>query len=203
MNSIPLLPSLHAFMAMLKTILINKIKIVPWSSFKDFMIASLLFVVRFFWWNHSFNSAYLQSSPLRRKTTRNQCSINSSHWLCFRILSHHFIIFESVHVHIVNITKSMAIPLLLATKYMTFWTNFPLANHFCLSNLRVFHWAFLINIIENQGPKSFSQAMKSIEWCDAMAKEIQTLESNNTWSLCSLAEGKSPISCKWVYKIKY
>ena len=81
--------------------------------------------------------------------------------------------------------------------------SFPLANHFCLLNLSFSHQAFLTNIIENQEPKSFSQAMKSIEWCDAMAKEIQTLESNNTWSLCSLAEGKSPISCKWVYKIKY
>lgn len=38
---------------------------------------------------------------------------------------------------------------------------------------------------------------------DAVAKEIQALESNNTWSLCSLLKGKSPIGCKWVYKIKY
>ncbi|KAL5790207.1 hypothetical protein ACOSQ2_005095 [Xanthoceras sorbifolium] len=36
-----------------------------------------------------------------------------------------------------------------------------------------------------------------------MTKEIQALKSNNTWSLCSLPEGKSPIGCKWVYKIKY
>ena len=45
--------------------------------------------------------------------------------------------------------------------------------------------------------------MKSVEWCDAMAREIQALESNNTWSLCPLPNGKSPIGCKWVYKIKY
>ena len=45
--------------------------------------------------------------------------------------------------------------------------------------------------------------MKSIEWHDAMAREIQALESNNTWSLCSLPKGKSPIGCKWVYQIKY
>ena len=45
--------------------------------------------------------------------------------------------------------------------------------------------------------------MKFVEWPDAMAKEIKALESNNTWSLSSLLEGKSPFGCKWVYKIKY
>ena len=45
--------------------------------------------------------------------------------------------------------------------------------------------------------------MKYVEWRDAMEKEIQALESNNTWSLSSLLEGKSPIGYKWVYKIKY
>src|SRR4051812_41250508 len=36
-----------------------------------------------------------------------------------------------------------------------------------------------------------------------MAKEIHALESNNTWTLCPLPQDKSPIGCKWVYKIKY
>ena len=36
-----------------------------------------------------------------------------------------------------------------------------------------------------------------------MAKEIQALESNNIWSLCSLPKGKSATGCKWVCKIKY
>nr|KYP38661.1 Retrovirus-related Pol polyprotein from transposon TNT 1-94 [Cajanus cajan] len=82
-------------------------------------------------------------------------------------------------------------------------TNFPLANYLSLSNLSNSHQAFLTNIIDNQEPKSFSQAMKSAEWREAMAKEIQALESNNTWSLCPLPQGKSSIGCKWVYKIKY
>ncbi|CAJ2662218.1 unnamed protein product [Trifolium pratense] len=66
-----------------------------------------------------------------------------------------------------------------------------------------FSRAFLINIIENKEPKSYSQAIQSAEWREAMAKEIQALESNNTWVLCPLPEGKSAIGCKWVYKIKY
>jgi len=81
--------------------------------------------------------------------------------------------------------------------------NFPLENYLSLSNLSNSHRAFLINIIENKEPKSYPQAMKSVEWRDAMTKEIQVLESNNTWDLCPLPKGKSAIGCKWVYKIKY
>jgi hypothetical protein len=81
--------------------------------------------------------------------------------------------------------------------------NFPLENYLSFSNLSNSHRAFFINIIENKEPKSYSQAMHSAEWCEAMAKEIQALESNNTWVVCPLQEGKSAIGCKWVYKIKY
>ena len=45
--------------------------------------------------------------------------------------------------------------------------------------------------------------MKSVEQRDAMAKEIQALESNKTWTFSTLPEGKTPIDCKQVYKIKY
>ncbi|GJZ67473.1 retrovirus-related pol polyprotein from transposon TNT 1-94 [Tanacetum coccineum] len=36
-----------------------------------------------------------------------------------------------------------------------------------------------------------------------MQKEIQALENNNTWDLTSLPANKSPIGCKWVFRIKY
>lgn len=36
-----------------------------------------------------------------------------------------------------------------------------------------------------------------------MAKEISALELNHTWTLTLLPPSKSPIGCKWVYKIKY
>ncbi|XP_075088221.1 uncharacterized protein LOC142170257 [Nicotiana tabacum] len=37
---------------------------------------------------------------------------------------------------------------------------------------------------------------------DAMVKEFQVLEANNTWTIVSLPPGKKAISSKWVYKIK-
>lgn len=36
-----------------------------------------------------------------------------------------------------------------------------------------------------------------------MDAEIIALEQNNTWTLVDLPQGKIPIGCKWVYKIKY
>ena len=36
-----------------------------------------------------------------------------------------------------------------------------------------------------------------------MAEEIEALEKNATWSLEDLPVGKKPISCKWVYRVKY
>ena len=36
-----------------------------------------------------------------------------------------------------------------------------------------------------------------------MAEEIQALEKNDTWVLQDLPPGKKPISCEWVYRVKY
>ena len=36
-----------------------------------------------------------------------------------------------------------------------------------------------------------------------MDKEIEALEVTNTWSLVPLPHVKSPIGCKWVYRVKY
>ncbi|GKC67885.1 uncharacterized mitochondrial protein-like protein [Tanacetum coccineum] len=38
---------------------------------------------------------------------------------------------------------------------------------------------------------------------EAMQKELQALETNHTWELVLLPPGKTPIGCKWVYRIKF
>lgn len=52
-------------------------------------------------------------------------------------------------------------------------------------------------------PKHYFQAVKHQCWRDAMKKEIQALENNNTWTLTNLPPGKKAIDSKRVYKIKY
>lgn len=58
-------------------------------------------------------------------------------------------------------------------------------------------------IDENREPNYYHEASKNAKWREAMRKEIDALENNGTWKIVHLPEGKKPIGCKWVYKIKY
>lgn len=39
-------------------------------------------------------------------------------------------------------------------------------------------------------------------WKQAMDEEIQSMKENKVWDLVDLPKGATPISCKWVYKLK-
>ncbi|KAG9450564.1 hypothetical protein H6P81_010529 [Aristolochia fimbriata] len=51
-------------------------------------------------------------------------------------------------------------------------------------------------------PSSYREASSDPIWQQAMAEELQALDKAHTWDLVSLPPGKSPIGCKWVYKVK-
>lgn len=51
-------------------------------------------------------------------------------------------------------------------------------------------------------PQSYAQASKHEQWIAAMQKELKALEANDTWTTVTLPPEKTPIGCKWVYKIK-
>jgi len=52
-------------------------------------------------------------------------------------------------------------------------------------------------------PASYEEAATKPEWQEAMQKEFDAFQANNTWILTPLPVGKKPISCKWVHKLKY
>eukprot|EP00253_Pinus_taeda_P006482 PITA_06482 len=65
------------------------------------------------------------------------------------------------------------------------------------------NFALMANLHSIFEPQTYSEAKGTSEWEQAMDAEFQSLQKNHTWTLSDLPEGKKPISCKWVYKVKY
>ncbi|GKC64214.1 ribonuclease H-like domain-containing protein [Tanacetum coccineum] len=55
----------------------------------------------------------------------------------------------------------------------------------------------------NDFPTCYNEAVKDINWVQAMNNEMEALYLNNTWILADLLKNRKVISSKWVYKIKY
>ena len=62
---------------------------------------------------------------------------------------------------------------------------------------------FLAAITKVIEPRHYHEVVKDPQWREAMVEEIQVLEKTDTWVLQDLPPEKKPISCKWVYRVKY
>ncbi|GKV06530.1 hypothetical protein SLEP1_g18415 [Rubroshorea leprosula] len=62
----------------------------------------------------------------------------------------------------------------------------------------VTHFALFIDC----DPLIYGEAVKEEKWQKAMAKEIGSIERNQTWELTDLPEGYKTIGVKWIYKTK-
>ena len=65
---------------------------------------------------------------------------------------------------------------------------------------------FFAAIILPGEPSGYREAANgpcSKYWNEAMGEEIESLEKMGTWEKVPLPENRKPISCKWVYRIKY
>lgn len=81
--------------------------------------------------------------------------------------------------------------------------RYPIANYANCDRFSLQHCKFIAAVTADKEPMLFAEAVKDSRWRLAMQEEIQALEDNNTWTLCSLPMNKKALGCKWVYKIKY
>lgn len=51
-------------------------------------------------------------------------------------------------------------------------------------------------------PTSYNEAKGISEWEEAMQEEISALNKNCTWELVPKPKNVTPVTCKWVYKLK-
>jgi len=78
-----------------------------------------------------------------------------------------------------------------------------LVNYITYGNFSTSHKAFVAIITKIIELGYYHEVVKDASWCQAMVEEIKALEDNMTWIIENLPPRKKPISCKWVYKVKY
>ncbi|KAL0451266.1 UNVERIFIED_CONTAM: Retrovirus-related Pol polyprotein from transposon TNT 1-94 [Sesamum latifolium] len=62
----------------------------------------------------------------------------------------------------------------------------------------------LISQLDND-PKTYGEAMSDVnsdKWLEAMKSKMDSMGSNQVWTLVDLSKGVRPVGCKWVYKRK-
>ena len=82
-------------------------------------------------------------------------------------------------------------------------TRYPLAHFVSYHRYKPALRSFVAQISQVAEPRSYSEAAVHPEWQGAMRSELQALQDNGTWTLTSLPAGKTPIGCRWVYKVKH
>jgi len=87
--------------------------------------------------------------------------------------------------------------------YVTYKVRYPIENFISYKNITPEYKVFLASIENQKEPNNFEEAVNQPIWCEAMKEELDALEKNNTWKIMQLPQGKKPVGCKWVYKLKY
>lgn len=78
----------------------------------------------------------------------------------------------------------------------------PMSAYVSYASLSHSHKAYTMSLDVVPELNSFHEASQHTCWVEAMKKEIDALEKNQTWIIVDKPAGITPIGCKWVYKVK-
>ena len=76
---------------------------------------------------------------------------------------------------------------------------------YTLVNQQVFESFMIGEAVHVDDPRNYEEAMSDIDsskWLEAMNSEMDSMYSNQVWTLVDPPEGINPIGCKWVFKRK-
>ena len=82
-------------------------------------------------------------------------------------------------------------------------SKYPISSYLNLSRLSPSYLRFIVLMTAVFEPASYSQAAKYSVWQNAIQEELAALIKTNTWYITVLPDGKHPIECKWVFKVKF
>lgn len=80
--------------------------------------------------------------------------------------------------------------------------TYPIDKHLSYANISTTHKDYIQSLDVVPEPPSYSIASQHPCWVEAMNKELQALESNQSWIIMDKPVDITPIGCKWVYKVK-
>jgi hypothetical protein len=61
----------------------------------------------------------------------------------------------------------------------------------------------VVTSITNSEPTTFAQAANQQVWREAMQEEYDSIMRNDVWEAVPRPKGKSMVTSRWLYKIKY
>jgi hypothetical protein len=61
----------------------------------------------------------------------------------------------------------------------------------------------MVSSIRESKPSTFEEAVGRQVWRDAMMEEYSSIMKNDVWEIAPRLEGKSVVTSRWLYKLKY
>ncbi|RDY07817.1 hypothetical protein CR513_08025, partial [Mucuna pruriens] len=80
--------------------------------------------------------------------------------------------------------------------------KYPISQFMCTNHLSIQHQSFIaaINLIKT--PTSVQEALKDVNWVQAIKEKMEALEKNSTWEIVDRPKDKRVVGCRWIYIVK-